>query len=897
MGRGPRRKEASRNPAEEPAEASGIWQNGVQRYSAAFESFYREQRIVPDEAWDLFMESLQSSLPTAFRIVTVTPHRHYVHKFLQETLASLQDPTSANAADGAEGRQTDFREALKALEWYKSGKEAFQLEVSRHVLRTCKPLLSFHKFLVAQSEAATIYRQEAVSMIPALFLEKEMRSDSLVLDMCAAPGSKTSQLLEALHRAAEHEKRCRRIQEKRGTEMEEDGWPALPTGAVVANDADVTRSHMLVHHLRHLHSPCLLVTSHAAQFFPTVFEPPRVQPAAAAGAPYGVSVAAESDEAAATRLSPVQFDGVLCDVPCSGDGTMRKNAALWAAWSPHQGLGCHRLQVQILLRGIKVCKVGGRIVYSTCTFNPIENEAVVHAAMTMSRGAVELEDCTEDLPALKRSPGLSSWRVEWEGRWYDSFDNVPKTARAAKKLRPSMFPPSDGSGSSPAVPLHRCMRFLPHVNNTGGFFVAVLRKVREVCLTPLSCPPSASGCSQAASLNDFPEAGGGGLKEVAYAGIQDAADACTDALAESVSEARARRPFDKMQLDMVGLDWQPEALQRQHQQLLQQEECSRSSGERPAGDPDGSGNSTAGIAAACVPASHASQRPFTGMSIAVTRDILEKALRSVLSTLDLSEDLLNPYKSKCAVREVLLRLSSLVYFRRMTSESPGASGGEPAETGDLPSEESRDRQPRRLFFVSEGVKRLVEAVGASRYKIINGGCLAFQARTKGVYRIAYGGAQWLAPFYEAVMRLTTEPAEAVAAGAATVKEQAGTLKTLLGVSAQVEGRRVFHIPGGLLYKLTATEQADRRVPLCAIEEARFGQTLVQASREGSLLLLARLPHHAPEAAGSTFSNVAVPAWRGRTNVELMLDPNTRWALKCLLNACGFGHETSICDKA
>lgn len=58
-------------------------------------------------------------------------------------------------------------------------------------------------------------------------------------------------------------------------------------------------------------------------------------------------------------------------------------------------------------------------------------------------------------------------RVEWEGRWYDFFDEVPKTAKATKKLRQSMFPPV-GEPGEPAVPLHRCMRFLPHINNTGA---------------------------------------------------------------------------------------------------------------------------------------------------------------------------------------------------------------------------------------------------------------------------------------------------------------------------------------------------------------------------------------------------------------------------------------------
>lgn len=59
-----------------------------------------------------------------------------------------------------------------------------------------------------------------------------------------------------------------------------------------------------------------------------------------------------------------------------------------------------------------------------------------------------------------------SGQVEWEGQWYDSYEKVPKTAKAAKKIRPSMFPPQQQPGSE-NVPLHRCMRFYPHINNTG----------------------------------------------------------------------------------------------------------------------------------------------------------------------------------------------------------------------------------------------------------------------------------------------------------------------------------------------------------------------------------------------------------------------------------------------
>ena len=55
---------------------------------------------------------------------------------------------------------------------------------------------------------------------------------------------------------------------------------------------------------------------------------------------------------------------------------------------------------------------GGRIVYSTCTVNPLEDEAVIATAVSMSKGVVELLDVSGELPNLKRSPGLTTWKVK-----------------------------------------------------------------------------------------------------------------------------------------------------------------------------------------------------------------------------------------------------------------------------------------------------------------------------------------------------------------------------------------------------------------------------------------------------------------------------------------------------
>ena len=67
------------------------------------------------------------------------------------------------------------------------------------------------------------------------------------------------------------------------------------------------------------------------------------------------------------------------------------------------------MQCRILERGIKALKAGGRLVYSTCSINPVEDEAVVSSALREHGSDVELLDLSHELPTLKRRPGVSQW--------------------------------------------------------------------------------------------------------------------------------------------------------------------------------------------------------------------------------------------------------------------------------------------------------------------------------------------------------------------------------------------------------------------------------------------------------------------------------------------------------
>lgn len=64
------------------------------------------------------------------------------------------------------------------------------------------------------------------------------------------------------------------------------------------------------------------------------------------------------------------FDRVLCDAPCSGDGTLRKTPNIWGKWSTSSAYSLYPLQLMIAQRGLKLLKEGGIMVYSTCSMSP-----------------------------------------------------------------------------------------------------------------------------------------------------------------------------------------------------------------------------------------------------------------------------------------------------------------------------------------------------------------------------------------------------------------------------------------------------------------------------------------------------------------------------------------------
>ena len=155
------------------------------------------------------------------------------------------------------------------------------------------------------------YLQEpsASSAVEALELEDGMA----VLDLCAAPGSKSTQIASK-----------------------------IPNGFLVCNELDPKRAQALLSNLERMGVENFLCTNMDGRELCSQFEG--------------------------------YFDRILVDAPCSGEGMMRKHDAASEKWSLDNVLSCSALQKEILASAVKALKPGGQLVFSTCTYSPEENE-------------------------------------------------------------------------------------------------------------------------------------------------------------------------------------------------------------------------------------------------------------------------------------------------------------------------------------------------------------------------------------------------------------------------------------------------------------------------------------------------------------------------------------------
>ncbi|MEG0741759.1 MAG: RsmB/NOP family class I SAM-dependent RNA methyltransferase [Clostridia bacterium] len=164
-------------------------------------------------------------------------------------------------------------------------------------------------------EAGAYYLQEPSAMAPVAVLCPQ--PGERVLDLCAAPGGKSTQIADAL----------------------------AGRGLLVSNEPVPSRARVLSRNVERM------------------------------GVCNALVVSAEPEKLAARWLSA--FDAVLVDAPCSGEGMFRRHPEARAEWNEQSPAGCAVRQRHILASAWRMLKAGGRLVYSTCTFSAEENEQVI----------------------------------------------------------------------------------------------------------------------------------------------------------------------------------------------------------------------------------------------------------------------------------------------------------------------------------------------------------------------------------------------------------------------------------------------------------------------------------------------------------------------------------------
>jgi len=440
--------------------------------------------FMEEAEFEKMWEALQTDLPNSFRFTGTKSDALAVREIFKQRYIP------AIAAKKFEGKPVPPPEAVNAF----PDELVWHMKTHKKVIRRHAPFADFQKFLVAEAASGNISRQEVVSMIPPHFLD--VKPGMVVLDMCAAPGSKSAQLAEMIH--GDEEDRVRRAANGESVGSGEEGDysdDGRSTGLLIANDTDYKRAGMLVHQVKRLNFPNLIVTQHDASIFPSIELP-----------------------SSSEKKNYLKYDRILADVPCAGDGTARKNPNVWQKWTPKDGLGLHGLQLRILFRGLQMLKKGGRMVYSTCSMNPVENEAVVAAAIEACGGnsKVQLVDCSDLLPNLKRKSGMNVWKVldtsqvaggaEKTAHMFTSWESFQKAKAKyeveepersfSTKITAGCFPPIPKSEEE-RIPLERCIRVYPHLQDTGGFFIAVIEKLDDIKVKQNQNPENAAKAQRA----------------------------------------------------------------------------------------------------------------------------------------------------------------------------------------------------------------------------------------------------------------------------------------------------------------------------------------------------------------------------------------------------------------
>ena len=205
-------------------------------------------------------------------------------------------------------------------------------------------------------EMGLYYIQEPSAMAPAMLLDAQ--PGECVLDLCAAPGGKSTQIAADM----------------------------MDCGLLVSNEIHPARARILSSNIERMGIGNAIVTN-------------------------------ADSELLAGRLVCC-FDRILVDAPCSGEGMFRKNPEAVTEWSTEHVRMCAERQRMILRNADRMLRPGGRLVYSTCTFSPEENEQVIAAFLDEFRGYSLLgrKELEQEWMGRNRTvclSGIDSGRSEW----------------------------------------------------------------------------------------------------------------------------------------------------------------------------------------------------------------------------------------------------------------------------------------------------------------------------------------------------------------------------------------------------------------------------------------------------------------------------------------------------
>src|SRR3989344_4632912 len=277
---------------------------------------------------DLNLEFKEKFIKRYEKLTDINKLLEYSQRFLRR---SIRINTLKMSVKELKARLKDWN--LEQIPWCRDG---FWIEHKRKERRDIGNLL--------EHNLGYFYVQEAASMIPPVVLNP--KKHSVVLDACACPGSKTTQLSSMMEN----------------------------TGIIIANDDNYSRINALKYNLQKSGVSNVITSLGKAERF--------------------------------SRLD-IKFDYILLDAPCSGTGVIRKSPKTALIWNPDAIKKLAGVQKHMIMLLFEKLNKGGAMVYSTCSLEPDENEAVVDFLLDRFEDA-KLEEIKLN---IERSPAV----MEFEG--------------------------------------------------------------------------------------------------------------------------------------------------------------------------------------------------------------------------------------------------------------------------------------------------------------------------------------------------------------------------------------------------------------------------------------------------------------------------------------------------